>query len=73
MHCILFSEHRNFKDREEMIRDRIVIGITDKIVSEKLQMMADLTLSKAIEVAWQCEMVKQQMASELLEKTVDFV
>ena len=67
------SEHCNFKDREEMIRDRIVIGITDKVVSEKLQMMADLTLTKAVEVTQQCEMVKQQMASEPLEKTVDFV
>ena len=41
-----------------MIRDRILIGITDKVVSEKLQMMGGLTLSKAIEVERQCEMVK---------------
>ena len=67
------SEHCNFKDRDEMIRDRIVIGIVDKEVSEKLQMMADLTLAKAIEQARQCEMVKQQMAAPSLDKSIDFV
>ena len=56
-----------------MIRDRIFIGITDKVVSEKFQMTADLTLSKAFKVAWQCEMTEQQMASEPLEKTVDLL
>ena len=56
-----------------MIRNRIVIGITDKVVSEKLQMITDLTLTKAVEVTRQCEMVKQQMVHEPLKKSVDFV
>ena len=43
-----FVEHCNFGVfREELIRDRIVVGIRDKALSEKLQLEADLTLDKA--------------------------
>lgn len=44
-HC----EFGNSKD--EQIRDRIVIGITDKEVLQKLQLEADLTLERAIQLA----------------------
>ena len=37
---------------EEMIRDRIVVGICDNQLSQKMQ---DLTLKKAIELARQSE------------------
>ena len=38
---------------DEMIRDRIVVGLWDTAVSEKLQMDKDLTLDKAIAAARQ--------------------
>ncbi|KAI4885248.1 hypothetical protein NFI96_018850, partial [Prochilodus magdalenae] len=37
--------------KDEQMRDRIVIGIRDKQVSQKLQMKSDLTLRTAIEMA----------------------
>lgn len=43
----------NLKD--ELIRDRIVIGIRNARTSERLQLMSDLTMSKALEVARQSE------------------
>ncbi len=42
------------------MRDRIVIGIRDKQVSQKLQMKSDLTLRTAIEMARHCELIKFQ-------------
>ena len=43
------SEHCNYGQlREEMIRDRIVVGLCDSALSEKLQLESDLTLEKAI-------------------------
>lgn len=46
--------------KDEQIRDRIVIGIRDKQVSQKLQMKSDLTLQTAIEMARHCELIKTQ-------------
>ena len=43
-----------------MIRDRLVVGLRDLNLSEKLQMHADLTLKKAIDMARQSETVKKQ-------------
>ena len=43
-----------------MIRDRIVVGIRDKALSEKLQLEADLTLEKAVNFARQKENVRKQ-------------
>ena len=48
------------KLREEMIRDRIVVGLLDTALSEKLQLDPDLTLEKAITSARQWEMVRKQ-------------
>ena len=42
------------------MRDRILIGIRDKQVSQKLQMRSDLTLRTAIEMARHCELIKSQ-------------
>ena len=36
--------------KDEQMRDRVVIGIRDKQVSQKLQMRSDLTLRTAIEM-----------------------
>ena len=36
---------------DEMIRDRIVVGIVDRLLSLKLQLDAQLTLKKAIDAA----------------------
>lgn len=47
---------------DELIRDRIVVGILDKQLSERLQLDPDLTLSKAMDIARQCETVKHQQS-----------
>ena len=47
---------------DDMIRDRIVVGLRDAQLSEKLQLDAGLTLEKAITKACQSEAVKQQQA-----------
>jgi len=42
-----------------MIRDRLVVGLLDAIVSLRLQMDPDLTLKKAVMAACQSEAVKK--------------
>ncbi|XP_064598511.1 uncharacterized protein LOC135464872 [Liolophura sinensis] len=55
------SEHCDFGDaRNQYIRDRLVIGLLDGQVSERLQMKTDLTLDGAIETARHSELVKSQ-------------
>ncbi|XP_063042998.1 uncharacterized protein K02A2.6-like [Engraulis encrasicolus] len=46
--------------KDEQIRDRIVIGILDTEVSQKLQLEGDLTLERAIQLAQQSEQIKKQ-------------
>lgn len=41
--------------KEELIRDRIVIGIRDTRTSERLQLTSNLTIEKAIEMVRQAE------------------
>jgi hypothetical protein len=48
--------------REEMIRDRIVVGIKDRSLSEKLQLNADLTYTDAMSKSRQSEAVKKQQS-----------
>ena len=45
---------------DELIRGRIVVGIRDKNLSERLQLESELTLSKAINAVRQKEVVKKQ-------------
>ena len=45
---------------DEMLRDRIVVGIRNAALSEKLQLDAELTLEKAVTYVRQSETVKQQ-------------
>lgn len=73
-HLYEIAEHCEFADRNEQIRDRVVIGIVDKGLSEKLQLTPDLTLEKAIERARQSELVKNQMKDQASSsKLVDSV
>ena len=46
--------------KEQMIRDRLVVGIRDKYLSERLQMETELTLEKAKRLIRQQEAVKEQ-------------
>ena len=43
-----FSEQANVPNREESIRDRLVLGVRDRELSEKLQLQANLTLKDAV-------------------------
>ena len=55
------AENCDYGDRkEEMIRDRLVVGIRDSALSEKLQLDADLTLEKAKKSIRQREAVHEQ-------------
>lgn len=49
--------------REEMIRDRIVVGIRDGRLAEKLQLDSGLMLEKAVTGARQSEAVKKQQST----------
>ena len=46
---------------DELIRDRIVVGIRDANLSEKMQMEPELTLERAVTLARQSECVKTQL------------
>lgn len=45
---------------DELVRDKIVVGIKDSELAEKLQLEADLTLEQAVTKARQSESVKKQ-------------
>jgi predicted aspartyl protease len=51
-------EYGDMKD--SLLRDRIVVGISNLRISEKLQLEKDLTLSKAIETVRASEQIHQQ-------------
>ena len=46
-----------------MIRDRIVVGLRDAHLSEKLQLDGALTLDKSVSIVRQAEAVKEQQAA----------
>ena len=55
------AENCNYGDlREELIRDRLVIGIKDTALSEHLQLDGNLTLNKAMKTVRQWEAVREQ-------------
>lgn len=59
MHTL--AEHCEFGAlREQLIRDRIVVGIRDAKLSESLQLDADLTLEKTMTRVRQSAAVKKQ-------------
>ena len=41
--------------REQLIRDRIVVGVIDDALSDRLQAQADLTLDQSVQVSRQAE------------------
>ena len=46
--------------KEEIIRDCLVVGFTESLLSERMQVDGNLTLERAIETAWLIEMIRQQ-------------
>ena len=59
--------------KDEQVRDQLVVGISDKQTSEKLQLQQDLTLEKAIEICRTREQVKSQMATQTGAASLEFV
>ena len=58
------AEHCGFGQlHDELIRDRIVVGIRDVALSEKMQMDSKLDLQKAVNSARQSKAVKKQQAT----------
>jgi transposase InsO family protein len=53
--------------KEELIRDRVVVGIRDTVLSQRLQMEPDLTLEKAKKSIRQRDAVREQQG--ILHKT----
>jgi len=59
------AEHCGFGTlHDELIRDRIVVGIRDTTLSEKLQMDPNLNLQKAVNAVRQSKAVKSQQTTE---------
>ncbi|UYV67812.1 K02A2.6-like [Cordylochernes scorpioides] len=57
------SEHCEYANlREELIRDRLVLGVKDRKLLEKLMLNENLTLAKAVEIVrqWEAVMREQQ-------------
>ena len=54
------SETCDFKDKNEEIQDRLVIGILDKELSLELQLKTDLTVENCVDRVKNSEMVKKQ-------------
>ena len=68
------AENAGFENKDEAIRDRLVVGILDAELSEKLQMQPDLNLQKAITIARQHEKVKKEIEQQRgtnLEEEID--
>ena len=57
-HLVETCEYGDWTD--EMLRDRLVVGIRDAAMSQKLQMDPGLTLEKAMKTARQSAAVKEQ-------------
>ena len=61
LHCK--AEHCQFGDiNDELIRDRLVVGLRDTRLAERLQLDPELSLEKAVNQARQSEAVKWQQA-----------
>ena len=61
LHCL--AEHCSYEELfSKMIRDRIVVGLRDASIVQKLQMDPELTLDKAVTLAKQSKAVKTQQS-----------
>ena len=58
------ARYCSYQDEDDQIRDRLVVGLLDCRLKEKLQLLPDLTLSRALDVARQHEQIKLQMRTE---------
>ena len=58
------SEHAEFADRDAAIRDRIILGVQDQELSERLQIDNVLELAEVIKRARHFEQVKCQMKEQ---------
>ena len=59
----ILAQHCDYKNlHDEIIRDRLVAGLRDAELSERLQLDADLTMETALTKARQSETVHQQQA-----------
>ena len=57
------AEHCGYSGlHDEMIRNRIIVGLRDATLSEKLQLDAELSLDKAVAQVRQAEAVKRQQS-----------
>ncbi|UYV61148.1 K02A2.6-like, partial [Cordylochernes scorpioides] len=66
------AEHCNFGMlHDELIRDRIVVEVRDRALSERMQLDTDLTLVKATLMAKQLESVKEQQSSLYQQDSID--
>ncbi|UYV63562.1 K02A2.6-like, partial [Cordylochernes scorpioides] len=66
------AEHCNFGMlHDELIRDRIVVRVRDRALSERMQLDTDLTLVKATLMAKQLESVKEQQSSLYQQDSID--
>ena len=55
------AEHCDYSVlREQLIRDRIVVGVIDDALSDRLQAQADLTLDQSVQLSRQAEARKLQ-------------
>ena len=48
--------------KDDMIRDKIVVGLVEEQLSEKLQLYPNLTLKRAVDQALQKDAVRKQQA-----------
>lgn len=55
------AENCNYKEKDRMLRDRIVIGVKDQRTQQKLLEIKELTLEKAIDVCRSAELSKEHM------------
>ena len=68
------SETRNYGElTNEMMRDRIVVGIQNDSVAERLQIEHELTLDKAISITRQGEMLKKQQPTARMQQQQEVV
>ena len=64
------SQHCEFGDlRESLMRDKIVLGVQDKKIQERLLRETDLSLDKAISICRAAEEVKVQTKEMQSNKT----
>lgn len=55
------AENCNYKEKDRMLRDRILIGIKDQRTQQKLLEVKELTLDKAVDICRSAELCKEHM------------